>query len=219
MDVGEPQPGPWTSCIFPINDFLNRIASVLVLLCLLKEDLPPDGHSALYRRMSVLTGLTITRFTTTLSHFVKSIPSHQRFASVAMPYVHDQPQISHRRSITAVMMRSGTSKGLFLHRDHLPDSMEEWSPILLSAMGSATGGKRQLSGVGGATSTTSKVAVIGKSERDDADIDYTFAQVAVGNQTVDMSGNCGNMASGVGPFALDEGLVTASPGQKEVWSA
>ena len=136
-----------------------------------------------------------------------------------MPYVHDQRQESRRRSINAVMMRSGTSKGLFLHRNHLPESVEDWSPILLSAMGSATGDKRQLNGVGGATSTTSKVAVVGKSERDDADIDYTFAQVAVGNRKVDMSGNCGNMASGVGPFALDEGLVTASPGQKEVLSA
>lgn len=132
-----------------------------------------------------------------------------------MPYIQEQHE-GRRRSITAVMMRSGTSKGLFFHRDHLPDNMDEWSPILLSAMGSATGDKRQLDGVGGATSTTSKVAVVSKSQREDVDIDYTFAQVAVGSKSVDMSGNCGNMASGVGPFALDEGLVTAGPGQREV---
>ena len=132
-----------------------------------------------------------------------------------MPYIEEQ-HVPRRRSIAAVMMRSGTSKGLFFHRDDLPKNTDEWSPILLSAMGSATGDMRQLDGVGGATSTTSKVAVVGKSQRDDADVDYTFAQIAVGSRNVDMSGNCGNMASGVGPFALDEGLVTASPGQREV---
>ncbi|KAL9064979.1 MAG: hypothetical protein Q9161_008528 [Pseudevernia consocians] len=132
-----------------------------------------------------------------------------------MPYIEEQHDVR-RRSITAVMMRAGTSKGLFLHRDHLPENTDEWSPILLSAMGSATGDKRQLDGVGGATSTTSKVAVVGRSQREDADVDYTFAQVAVGSKKVDMSGNCGNMACGVGPFALDEGLVTADPGQREL---
>ena len=134
-----------------------------------------------------------------------------------MPYIKaQQQQNARRRSIHAVMMRSGTSKGLFLHRDHLPKSEADWAPILLSAMGSSTGDKRQLDGVGGATSTTSKVAVVGKSPREDADVDYTFAQVAIGSKNVDMTGNCGNIASGVAPFALDEGLVTATPGQQEV---
>lgn len=165
--------------------------------------------------MSIQLSRTFTRFTQTLSHYSKSVPLHHTFASVAMPYIEEHHQVR-RRSIKAVMMRSGTSKGLFLHRDHLPENTDEWSPILLSAMGSATGDKRQLDGVGGATSTTSKVAVVDRSQREDADIDYTFAQVAVGSKTVDMSGNCGNMVAGVGPFALDEGLVTAGPGQKEV---
>ena len=134
-----------------------------------------------------------------------------------MPYIKaQQQQNARRRSIHAVLMRSGTSKGLFLHRSHLPKSETEWAPILLSAMGSSTGDKRQLNGVGGATSTTSKVAVVGKSLREDADIEYTFAQVAIGSKNVDMTGNCGNIASGVAPFALDEGLVTAVPGQQEV---
>lgn len=132
-----------------------------------------------------------------------------------MPHMEKQKAVF-RRSIAAVLMRAGTSKGLFLHREHLPDNTDEWGPILLAAMGSATGDKRQLSGVGGATSTTSKVAIVSRSQRKDADIDYTFAQVQVGSKKVDMSGNCGNISSGVGPFALDEGLVTAGPGQKEV---
>jgi len=192
----------------------------LGLFRLHKENVLPDTLSALlYQQMSMLAGRTLTRFTTPLTLIKRSVAIHQTFASVSMPYVHDQQQEPYRRSIPAVMMRSGTSKGLFLHRDHLPESVDDWSPILLSAMGSATGDKRQLNGVGGATSTTSKVAIVGKCERDYADIDYTFAQVAVGDQIVDMSGNCGNIASGVGPFALDEGLVTTRPGQKEVWSA
>lgn len=165
--------------------------------------------------MSLSSQRTSIKFTKTLSHLSKSTPLRHTFASVAMPYIEEQNRVR-RRSIAAVLMRAGTSKGLFLHREHLPDNTDEWGPILLSAMGSATGDKRQLDGVGGATSTTSKVAVVDRSQRKDADVDYTFAQVAVGSKQVDMSGNCGNMSSGVGPFALDEGLVTAGPGQKEV---
>jgi len=83
-------------------------------------------------------------------------------------------------------------------------------------MGSRDGDSKQLDGIGGATSTTSKVAIVSKSTRPGVDLDYTFAQVGVGSGTVDFSGNCGNICSGVGPFALDEGLVTAHPGQSEV---
>ncbi|PMD57997.1 methylitaconate delta2-delta3-isomerase, partial [Hyaloscypha bicolor E] len=111
------------------------------------------------------------------------------------------------------MMRSGTSKGLFVHRKHLPQDQTEWGPVLLSVMGSQRGDQKQLDGVGGGTSTTSKVAIVSKSTRQDADVDYTFVQVAVGKGQADFSGNCGNMACGVGPFALDEGLVHALPGQ------
>ena len=123
------------------------------------------------------------------------------------------------RALSAVLMRSGTSKGLFIHRDQLPSIESEWAPILAAAMGSTYGDKRQLDGVGGATSTTSKVAVVSRSERPGIDVDYTFAQVAVGTAKVDMTGNCGNMAAGVGPFALTEGLVKAEPGQKQVSDA
>ncbi|KAF2164161.1 hypothetical protein M409DRAFT_25507 [Zasmidium cellare ATCC 36951] len=74
-------------------------------------------------------------------------------------------------------------------------------------MGSHNGDRRQLDGVGGATSTTSKAAIISPPSRPDADVDYTFAQVGVGENKVDMSGSCGNICSGVGPFALEERLV------------
>ena len=117
--------------------------------------------------------------------------------------------------LPSVLMRSGTSRGLFLHRHHLPVLESEWGPILTSAMGSRNGDQRQLEGVGGATSTTSKVVVVSKSRRPNIDVEYTFVQVAVGQEIVDMTGNCGNMASGIGAFALDEGLVEAAPGQTE----
>lgn len=112
------------------------------------------------------------------------------------------PKVKH--TLPAVWMRAGTSKGLFIHQDHLPVDQSQWVEPLLAAMG---GDPRQLNGVGGATSTTSKVAVVKKSDKAGVDVDYTFAQVSVGGGTVDFTGNCGNMASGVGPFAVQEGLV------------
>jgi 2-methylaconitate cis-trans-isomerase PrpF len=121
-----------------------------------------------------------------------------------------------RRSLPAVLMRAGTSKGLFIHRHHLPASEADWAGPLLAAMGSQGSDARQIDGVGGATSTTSKVAVISPSSRLGVDVDYTFVQVAVGQEVVDLSGNCGNMCSGVGPFALQEGLVRANPGDRTV---
>jgi 2-methylaconitate cis-trans-isomerase PrpF len=121
-----------------------------------------------------------------------------------------------RCSLPAVLMRAGTSKGLFIHRHHLPDSESEWIGPLLAVMGSQNSDARQIDGVGGATSTTSKVAVVSPSSRPGVDVDYTFAQVAVGQRSVDFSGNCGNIWSGVGPFALQEGLVQARPGDRTV---
>lgn len=121
-----------------------------------------------------------------------------------------------RIALPSVMMRSGTSKGLFLHQRDLPSAKSEWGKILLSALGSRDGDQRQLDGVGGATSTTSKVAVITKSNRPGIDVEYTFVQIGVGSSKVDFSGNCGNICAGVGPFALDEGLVVPKPGQTEV---
>lgn len=121
-----------------------------------------------------------------------------------------------RCSLPAVLMRAGTSKGLFIHRHHLPTSEAAWAGPLLAVMGSQKADARQIDGIGGATSTTSKVAVISSSTKPGVDIDYTFVQVAVGQEVVDFSGNCGNMCSGVGPFALQEGLVRARPGDRTV---
>lgn len=124
-----------------------------------------------------------------------------------------------RCSLPAVLMRAGTSKGLFIHRHHLPASESAWTGPLLAAMGSQNSDARQIDGVGGATSTTSKIAVISPSARPGIDVDYTFVQVAVGHEAVDFSGNCGNMCAGVGPFAVQEGLVRPIDGERSVRNA
>ncbi|KAK4143444.1 PrpF protein-domain-containing protein [Dichotomopilus funicola] len=118
-----------------------------------------------------------------------------------------QPPQPHCRRIPSVWMRSGTSKGLFLRRDDLPADEADWAPIILAAFGSLDGDARQLNGVGGGTSTTSKCAVVSRSSRPGVDVDYTFIQVPLEGGRLDFSGNCGNIASGVGPFAVDEGMV------------
>lgn len=120
------------------------------------------------------------------------------------------------RSIPATWMRAGTSKGLFLRGEHLPKTTQEWEPILLAIMGSSAGDPRQLDGIGGGTSTTSKVAVISRSERPGVNLDYTFVQVDFARGKVDMSGTCGNMASGTGLFALHQGLVKPQLHQDKV---
>ena len=109
--------------------------------------------------------------------------------------------------LRAVFMRGGTSKALMFRASDLPPGSDLWTPIFLAALGSPDPNGRQLDGMGGGISSLSKVCVIGPSTRSDADLDYTFAQVAVRDATVDYSGNCGNMSSAVGPFAVDEGLV------------
>ena len=121
-----------------------------------------------------------------------------------------------RRALPAVWMRAGTSKGLYLHRKDLPQSQQDWSSVITRVMGSYDADPKQLDGIGGATSTTSKVAVVSRSTRPGVDVDYTFVQVTIGAPKLDMTGNCGNIASGVGPFAVDEGLVDILPGQKQV---
>ncbi|KAK0380909.1 hypothetical protein CLIM01_01773 [Colletotrichum limetticola] len=121
-----------------------------------------------------------------------------------------------RHSLPAVLMRAGTSKGLFIHRSHLPPSEAEWATPLLAAMGSKYNDARQIDGVGGGSSVTSKVAVVSPSTRPGVDVEYTFVQVAVGSETVDLSGNCGNICSGVGPFAVQERLVSMMPGSRVV---
>lgn len=109
-------------------------------------------------------------------------------------------------SLPAVFMRGGTSRAVMFHARDLPDR-GEWDPIFLAAMGSPDPNGRQLNGMGGGISSLSKVCVLAPSDRADADIDYTFAQVQIRDPLVDYRSNCGNMSSAVGPFAVDEGIV------------
>jgi 2-methylaconitate cis-trans-isomerase PrpF len=109
----------------------------------------------------------------------------------------------------AVFMRGGTSKAIVFRARDLPDDRAAWDAIFVAAMGSPDPNGRQLDGMGGGISSLSKVCVVGPPSRGDADVDYTFAQVSVDRALVDYAGNCGNMSSAIGPFAVDEGLVPA----------
>ena len=115
--------------------------------------------------------------------------------------------MSDQISIPSVLMRGGTSSGPFFHLKDLPADRDDMSKVLLSVMGSPD--SRQIDGIGGATPLTSKVCIISPSEREDSDIDYLFAQVSVDEAFVDYGPTCGNMLSGVGPFAIHEGLIPA----------
>jgi 4-oxalomesaconate tautomerase len=105
-------------------------------------------------------------------------------------------------------MRGGTSKGGFFLADDLPDDTAERDAFLLSVMGSPD--SRQIDGMGGADPLTSKVAVVRKSDREDCDVEYLFLQVYVDQALVSDAQNCGNMLAGVGPFAIERGLVEAT---------
>ncbi|KAI1378302.1 DUF453-domain-containing protein [Hypoxylon crocopeplum] len=109
-------------------------------------------------------------------------------------------------SFPALFVRGGTSNGLIIQRRHLPPQ-EQWHTVLPAAMGSPDSYGRQLNGMGGGISSTSKICVLAPSTRPDADIDFTFVQVGIKDGVLDLAGNCGNMSSAVGPVAWDEGLV------------
>ena len=111
--------------------------------------------------------------------------------------------------LRATFMRGGTSKAVVFNRSDLPSDPALWDPIFLAVMGSPDANGRQLDGMGGGISSLSKICVIGPPSRPDADVDYTFAQISIGAASVDYSGNCGNMSSAVGPFAIEAGLVEA----------
>ena len=121
-------------------------------------------------------------------------------------------------SLPACFVRGGTSNGLMIRREHLPTETKDWQPILASAMGSPDQYGRQLNGMGSGISSTSKICVVEKSTRPDIDVDYTFVQVGIKDGSLDTAGNCGNMTSAVGPYALDEqisppgGLVDGDEG-------
>jgi 4-oxalomesaconate tautomerase len=116
--------------------------------------------------------------------------------------------------IPCTWMRGGTSKGAYFLKVDLPSDKAERDALLLSIMGSPD--PRQIDGIGGADPLTSKVAVVSRSQRADADIDYLFLQVFVDRATVTDKQNCGNILSGVAQFAVEHGLVSAADGQTEV---
>ena len=105
-------------------------------------------------------------------------------------------------------MRGGTSRGPFFLASDLPQDSAARDRVLLAVMGSPD--PRQIDGLGGAEPLTSKVAIVSKSRRSGIDVDFLFAQVLIDQPQVDVSPNCGNMLAGVGPFAIERGLVAAS---------
>ncbi|SET18641.1 2-methylaconitate cis-trans isomerase PrpF [Pseudomonas graminis] len=113
--------------------------------------------------------------------------------------------------IPATYMRGGTSKGVFFLRDDLPGVAQTpgaaRDALLLRVIGSPDPYAKQIDGMGGATSSTSKTVILSKSEKADHDVDYLFGQVAIDKPFVDWSGNCGNLSAAVGPFAISNGLV------------
>src|SRR5690606_9393328 len=115
--------------------------------------------------------------------------------------------------IPARFYRGGSSKGVFFDARHLPADRESIAPILLKVLGSPDPNGRQLNGMGGGLSSLSKAVILSRSAREDADIDYLFAQVAVDKPVVDWGANCGNLSSAVGPCALEMGLASCEDGE------
>lgn len=111
------------------------------------------------------------------------------------------------KRIKAAIIRGGTSKGVYLMENELPNDPTERKEVILSLYGSPD--TRQIDGLGGGDPLTSKVAIIKSSLRDDVDVDYTFGQVSLDKPHIDYRSNCGNISSGVGPYAIDEGIVAA----------
>ena len=111
--------------------------------------------------------------------------------------------------VPAAFMRGGTSNAVVFDRRHLPDDEAVRERLFVAALGSPDPYGRQLDGMGGGISSLSKVCIVGPASRPDADVDYTFGQVSVDRPHIDWSGNCGNMSSAIGPFAVDEGMLDA----------
>jgi 2-methylaconitate cis-trans-isomerase PrpF len=120
------------------------------------------------------------------------------------------------RRTPAVFYRGGTSKAVFFQPKDLPEDGLERDQLLLHVLGSPDPYGRQLNGMGGGLSSVSKAMMVERSRRNDADIDYTFAQVAIDKPVVDYSANCGNMTSAVGQFAVEEGIFPVPDGDAVV---
>lgn len=117
------------------------------------------------------------------------------------------PQIK----VPATYIRGGTSKGVFFSLDELPERCQQpgeaRDKLLMRVIGSPDPYEKQIDGMGGATSSTSKTVIVAKSRQPDHDVDYLFGQVGIDKAFVDWSGNCGNLSAAVGPFAISKGLV------------
>ncbi|WP_229603459.1 2-methylaconitate cis-trans isomerase PrpF [Vibrio parahaemolyticus] len=113
--------------------------------------------------------------------------------------------------VPATYMRGGTSKGVFFNLEDLPSEAqvagEARDKLLLRVIGSPDPYGKQIDGMGGATSSTSKTVIVSRSSRDDHDVDYLFGQVSIDKPFVDWSGNCGNLSAAIGPFAIHAGLI------------
>lgn len=118
------------------------------------------------------------------------------------------------RTIPCVLMRAGTSRGPFFLKEWLPEDPVARDQALIGAIGASD--PLQLDGLGGNSTLNSKVAIVSRSSLPDCDLDYLFAQVGVGHQSVDTRPNCGNMLSGVAPFAIEQGLIEAQEGTTTV---
>jgi 4-oxalomesaconate tautomerase len=122
--------------------------------------------------------------------------------------------MTRQHAIPCILMRGGTSKGPYFQLRDLPETAEARARVLLAAMGSPDA--RQIDGIGGAEPLTSKVAMVGPSARPDTDVDYYFAQVSIDQAYVDTSPSCGNILAGVGPFAIETGMVRATGSETRV---
>lgn len=120
------------------------------------------------------------------------------------------------KTIRAVQMRGGTSKGLFFRAEDLPSDKASRDRLLARLIGSPDPFQRHTDGLGGATSSTSKVVLISRSLREDCDVDYLFGAVAIDSGLIDWTANCGNLSAAVGPFSISQGLVAATAGQTVV---
>ncbi|KAK2750173.1 hypothetical protein FQN57_004669 [Myotisia sp. PD_48] len=126
-------------------------------------------------------------------------------------YLTSSAHVHLQNRIAASYYRGGTSRGLIFQVKDLPPSRKDWASIFLGTIGSPDAANgRQLDGLGGGISSLSKICVVGPSTTADADVDFTFVQVGVRTTDIDYSGNCGNLTSAIGPFAIDSGLVTPS---------
>ncbi|KAH8201553.1 hypothetical protein TruAng_004245 [Truncatella angustata] len=153
------------------------------------------------------------------SHQYGPRPALQSWSSQRIAFMYSRCQHTSRKqqSLPAAYYRGGTSRAVFFREEDLPTDRDDWNQPFLGVIGSPDAHGRQLDGMGGGISSLSKVCVVGRSRRDDADVDYTFASLGIKNEHVDYSSNCGNMSAAVGPFAVDSGLFAVpAEGEQEV---